>query len=220
MSIRNNTSSFDGNILILGSGSQAKVIYDMLLDMNCHHDLEGFVDAIPNSPKPSATLFGHTVKDAGKIRSILKDLPSGTGILLATGDNEKRKELFELSCDRDLNLLTIIHPAATISSDVDIFEGCTIHANAFIGINAKLNNGVIVNTGATVDHDTEIGAFSQIAPGTNIAGNVTIGKQTMIGVGCSIAPNTSIGKNSYIEAGSVVWGEHPPDSHIKTPQKN
>lgn len=210
-------------IVVLGAGSQAKVVYDILECCQYHENILAFIDVVPNSPKPHQSLFDIPVRNANQLNDMitrLSETQKNTGIILAIGSNDRRKHLFSQCKSKDLPLLSVAHPSATISKHAVIEPGTTIHAQAVVGVDAYIENGVIVNTASTIDHDCLIEQFTQIAPGTNIAGNTRVGSETMIGAGATIAPNTDIGEHCFIESGAIVWGDVENTSRITSPQKN
>lgn len=125
------------------------------------------------------------------------------------GDNLiRRKKIYELKAV-GLEVVTLIHPKASLSTYACINEGTILMAGTVVNIGVTLGVGVIVNTGATVDHDCKIDEGTHIAPGAHLSGDVQVGSSSMIGVGAVIKPGIKIGSNVIVGAGSVVVSDLP-----------
>lgn len=135
---------------------------------------------------------------------------SGMPVALGIGDNAIRQRIYRHLKESNIELLTLVHPSAVISSSVLIGEGSVVMPLAVINSDAILEAGVIVNTHATVEHDCLLGAFSHISPNAALAGEVKVGTRTHIGIGVSVIQQCTVGDDVVIAAGSVVI-EHVPD---------
>lgn len=145
----------------------------------------------------------------GDSEKLLAGLADYAGVIVAIGDNQIRyKKLAQL---KQLNapLISLIHPAASISPYTRIGVGCVVMAGAVVNIGAKLSDGVIVNTGSTVDHDCVLESCVHICPGANVAGVVVIQARSWIGVGSSVRQSISIGKDVVVGAGAAVVSDLP-----------
>lgn len=128
---------------------------------------------------------------------------------IATGDNEMRKEHYQLiKSHTKKEPLNCIHPSAIIS-DKKIGNGNLICPNAVIHVDAYVGDCTIINTGSIVEHDCYVDSFSQISPNVTLCGYVKIGESSFISAGSTIIPNIQIGDNSTIAAGSVVIEDVP-----------
>ncbi len=128
---------------------------------------------------------------------------------IATGDNEMRKEHYQLiKSHTKKEPLNCIHPSAIISAK-KIGNGNLICPNAVIHVDAYVGDCTIINTGSIVEHDCYVDSFSQISPNVTLCGYVKIGESSFISAGSTIIPNIQIGGNSTIAAGSVVIEDVP-----------
>jgi sugar O-acyltransferase (sialic acid O-acetyltransferase NeuD family) len=101
-------------------------------------------------------------------------------------------------------LVTVIHPAATVSAHARLAPGCFVAAQAVVAPGAELGLSVIVNHAAVVDHDVVIGEFSHIAPSAVLGGGAKVGKRVLVGSGAKLLPGLRIGDDIVIGAGAVV----------------
>lgn len=119
--------------------------------------------------------------------------------IIAIGNAEVREKI-----QKNIKVITLVHPDAVISRRVEIGDGTVVMAGAVINSDTVIGDGCIINTGASVDHDCKIGNFSHISVGTHIAGTCVIGDRTWIGAGATVSNNVKICCDSMIGAGAVV----------------
>lgn len=102
------------------------------------------------------------------------------------------------------NVITLIHPDASISRRVTIGTGTVVMAGVVINSDTSIGKGCIINTGASVDHDCRVGDYSHVSVGAHVSGTCEIGEGTWIGAGAVISNNVIIFNNCIIGAGAVV----------------
>jgi len=129
--------------------------------------------------------------------------------ILGIGDNKTREKLARLIISNSGNILTVIHPDASISKEANIGNGVFVARNVSLNILVSVGDYAILNTGAVIDHECVLGNGVHIAPGAVLAGNVTIGDRAFIGANSVIKQGISKGKDAIIGAGSVVISDIP-----------
>lgn len=203
-------------IAIIGAGSQARIIYEILsYDRNI--EVVAFVDNVVRSGKEDIKgipiLGDHSV-----IPGLMKDGVRGT--IVAVSMNDIREAHFNKLQGMGLELLNAIHPTASIAASVKIGHGVTIAMGAIISPGVNIADNVIVCTGAIIDHEDEIEEHVYLGAGCSLAGRVTIKKNALIGIGSVVREELTIGENTVIGAGSVVL-EDVPDNVLAagTPAK-
>lgn len=205
-------------ILIIGAGGHAQVVADIL---TCATKIStepvfpiGYLDDNPNITGHS--YFNITV--LGNLQQI--SIIDHDYVVIAIGNNQRRKQIFDQLISANENLLTVIHPSAIISASATIGIGSMICAGAIINPAATIGDNVIINTGSTIDHHNNIANHVHIAPGVNLGGEVTIGEGTFIGIGASVIPQRQIGKWSIIGAGAtIITNVEPYKTYVGTPGK-
>lgn len=125
-------------------------------------------------------------------------------VIVAIGDNYRRRELYLTLSKRNFKLAVVCHPETIISQFCGIGDGSQIIAGTIINAGTKIGNNTIINTGCTIDHHCLIGDHVHIAPGVNIGGEVIIEDDVFVGIGSIIAPRCRIGVGAQIGAGSMV----------------
>lgn len=181
---------------ILGVGGHAKVVIDAAIKSG--NEITAVFD--DDLSIQGTDFCGFKVKG-----SIQKNFPSQ--LIIAIGNNKTRQAINERLSNA--KWVTVIHPTAIVSEDVEIGEGSIIMAGAIIQSGTKIGRHCIINTGACIDHDCIIGDYTHIAPNSGIAGGVIIGEGVFIGIGTSITQYLKIGRWAIVGAGSVVIRDLP-----------
>ena len=82
--------------------------------------------------------------------------------IVAIGNPEKRKELYEKLTAFKFNIVTIISPRSYISKSASIEPGCVVEAMAVVNAGSKIKRGTFINAGAVVNHNSVVNEFCQI----------------------------------------------------------
>lgn len=174
---------------IIGAGGHGRVLADIAQAMG-YSDI-AFLDAgYPEFARSGAWDVIGTPSD-------IDDADYALGV----GNNQTRMGLLKsIPCE----LVTLIHPSATISPHAKIGEGSVICAGTIIGPFAMLGAGCIVNTGASVDHDCTLEQGVHLSPGARLGGGVRVGARSWIGIGAVVREYKTIGQDVMIGAGAAV----------------
>lgn len=199
--------------VVLGGGGHAKVLIDCLGIIG-HAKILGILD--PDTELWGKILSGVPVLGAD---NMLPDLVTagvnsfvvGAGSI---GNSQIRQKLFEFGLANGLQPLSVIHPAATISTRVELAWGVQILAASVINAGARIGKNVIVNSGAIVEHDCEISDHVHIATGAKLSGGVRVGSGAHIGAGATIRQNIVIGDGAVVGIGAAVVKDVQPYSIV------
>jgi sugar O-acyltransferase (sialic acid O-acetyltransferase NeuD family) len=183
-------------IALLGAGGHAKVVYDAIraARLAAHIIVRDDDLALQDSP----FLDVRVVAPIGT----LIDLPKLVHV--AIGANRARYELAERLGDAGKALLTVVHPAASVSERGEIAGGVFIAAGAVVAAASRVSECAIINHRAVVDHDCVVGRCVHVAPAATLGGGVHVGDGALIGSGAVVLPGVSIGKWAVVGAGAVV----------------
>ncbi|MBN1781685.1 acetyltransferase [bacterium] len=197
-----NKKKYEKPVLLIGAGSQGRVVLDVLLARG--RAVTGFLDDDPSLP-------GHPVRGLPVLGTVGTAAEYGGTheIVLSIGNNETRCRLMERLNLPEANYANAVHPSAVIFSSATIGHGNMIFAQTFVGSDARIGNHVILNNGCIVEHDCEIHDFAALGPGCSMGGRVHIHEGAFISTGVTIAPRIRIGKNSVVGAGAVVVQDLP-----------
>lgn len=158
-------------VIIVGAGGHGRVVIDTALS-NLNLEIIGFLD-----DGDIESFLG--VSKLGKISDIENFKKNKFHI--AIGNNSLRKELSQKIGIE--NLITIMHPNAYISRDVEIGKGCFIGANVVINSKSRLGNSVIVNTGSIVEHDCVLEDYSHLSYRSLLGSGITVKEEIYIEMG-------------------------------------
>ena len=144
-------------------------------------------------------------------------LANGLGSI---GVPDLRKKIYSTWTEKGFEFLTIVHPAAFVSSTANLSPGTQIMAGAVVQTHANIGVNAIVNTRASIDHDCMIGKHCHIAPGVTISGSVETGELCHIGTGANVIQSVKIGNRVVVGSGSTVIKDIADDSIVTgTPAK-
>ncbi|MGP4064072.1 acetyltransferase [Oceanobacillus sp. M65] len=183
-------------LLIIGASGHGKVIADIALRMNRWNEI-AFLD---DNESKKEIMELHVIGRFADISSHIDNYQ----MIVAIGNNEVREQIFGHLEELGASIARLIHPNATIGSEVTIGMGSVIMAGAVVNSCTEIGKGCIINTGATVDHDNLIGDFVHISPGAHLAGTVHVGKASWVGIGSVISNNLNLVSHCVVGAGSVV----------------
>lgn len=193
--------------LIIGAGGHGKVVLDAL-QCEGKHRVVGFLDA-------DESLHGTTVAGVpviGGINQLLKlKQQKVRGAIIAIGDNRVRRQYAREALEASLELVSAIHPSATVARSATIGRNVLIAARSVVCPDVRIGDSVIVNTAAVVDHECVVGEAVHIAPGALLAGRVRIEESAFIGMGACVLQCLSVGARSIVGAGAVVRTDLPAD---------
>ncbi len=186
-------------IVIFGSGDQAKLIYYEIKYLRNYKFL-GFIDPFKKElfiDQKKKKIF--TSINKFKIKKKLF-------AIIGVGNNFIRKKIFEETNKLNLNIIweKIISKKTSINKNVKIGEGTFVCQGANISANSLIGKHCIINSLSSIDHDNQFGDFSSTGPGVISGGNVKIGSMCHLGIGSVIKNNININKNIIIGSNSYV----------------
>jgi UDP-perosamine 4-acetyltransferase len=130
------------------------------------------------------------------------------------GDARPRIRLYNRLREIGFDIVSAVHPRATISPSAAVGQGLTVMANAVINAGARLGDDVTINTSAIVEHDCALENHVHIAPGAGLASGVFVGEAAHIGLGASVRQCIRIGRGALVGAGAVVVADVPDNTVV------
>jgi sugar O-acyltransferase (sialic acid O-acetyltransferase NeuD family) len=185
-------------LLILGASGHGKVAGDCAQAAGLWSEIVFFDDRWP------------TLKDfgpwplVGTGETLMRESRPGDQVFVAIGHSETRLNLLQRMVSAGIEIATVIHPRAVVSTGATLGVGTLVVAGAVVNIHARIGLGCIVNTGATVDHDCFLEDGVHVCPGAHLAGDVQVGRGTWVGIGGTVCQGLRIGRGAMIGAGAVV----------------
>ena len=192
-------------ILIWGASGHALVVHDILVRSGL--PVWGFYNNIAPDADPSVLCERPLYYGEGKLPLLYSQ--GVQRAVIAIGDCRTRCSLADTAVAQGFFLVTAIHPAAVLASNVPIGAGTVIAAGGIVNPASSIGSNVIINTAATVDHECIIADGVHLSPGVHLGGGCVIGKETWIGIGSTIKDHVRIGSGCIIGAGSLVLDDIP-----------
>jgi sugar O-acyltransferase (sialic acid O-acetyltransferase NeuD family) len=194
-------------IFVYGAGGHGKVVADILLSKG-EDEFAGFVD-------DREELWGTEVMGLpvlGGSEWLGRQCGnSRVAVAMGVGENRTRQALAEECVEREIEIVTLIHPAATTSRTAQLGAGAVVMAGAILNVGAKVGAGAIVNTAAVVEHDVEVGDYAHVAPNGTMAGASRLGAFSHLGAGAIVLQGVQVGCNTIVGAGAVVTKNLPDE---------
>lgn len=183
-------------ILLIGNGGHAKVIKDIIKQSE-HYTFAGYLDDNINEFHVENNIIYDRLEN-------INNYANEYHFIIAIGNNEVRETIYNkvnLAIER---YPILIHPTASIGSNVVIGNGTVVMANTVINADTIIGRHSIVNTGAIVEHDNIISDFVHVSPNSTLTGGVSVGIKSQIGASATVIPQIKIGQNTIVGAGSTV----------------
>lgn len=199
-------------ILIVGTGAEARIAADIYTAMG--HVVLGFLETDHDRnirELNDVNVVGHHEDDAAK--SVLRD--SRVEFVVAVGDMEDRKEIYELLAKRAKRpSANALHPLSWQSPYAAIGFGNLFNAGTVVNANTVIGDMNHFHSGVTVETDVHIGHYCNFSSGVRIGANVTVEDEVFIGTGAVIHPGVHLGKGCLIGAGTVVLKSVDPGRKV------
>lgn len=181
-------------LIIIGASGHGRVVADIAT-------LSGY-ERIKFLDDNDKKMFCGNYKVVGKSEEYKKY--KDHDFIVGIGNATIREKIQNMITKDGCNVVTLIHPNAVISGDVEIGIGTVIMAGAVVNSGSTIGDGVIINTCSSVDHDCIVKNFVHVSVGAHIAGTVYVAEKTWIGAGAIIVNNIEISKSCTIGAGAVI----------------
>jgi sugar O-acyltransferase (sialic acid O-acetyltransferase NeuD family) len=195
-------------LVIVGAGGHGREVLDVIEAINAVrpvYDVIGFLDDHEGANEP---LSRRSIVRLGPT-SLVDSLDAV--YVVAVGDPIARAEIDRRCMLNQRQSPVLIHPAATVGSDVHLGPGSVVMAGARITTNVVAGRQLHINVNATISHDCRFGDYVTVSPGCNISGNVRLADGVTLGAGCAVIQGISIGPNTMVGAGAVVVRDLPGD---------
>lgn len=190
------------NVVIVGASGHGGMVLDCLR-MEGRYNVLGFVDSFK---KKGSLQNGLEVLGNEQDLPLLISKLDIHGAMVAIGNNWMRKGMVDkiVKIAPGLEMVTAVHPKATISIDVKIGKGTVIMPGVVVNSNSHIGNFCILNTNSSLGHDGDMKDFSSIASGVCTGGSLVLGRYSALSLGANVIENITIGEHSIVGAGSLV----------------
>jgi sugar O-acyltransferase (sialic acid O-acetyltransferase NeuD family) len=200
-------------LVIIGAGDHGRTALETTKACNAVADryrVLGYVD--DDAAKHGRAVGGAPV--LGGLEWIERCGRDGYRYVLAVANCAAKRKLADRLERFQLAFETLVHPAATIGSGVDLGHGTIVGAGAVIAFDTVIGDHVTVNLNSTIGHDCVVARFSTVAPGANVAGKVTLGEGCDIGLNAAVGKGVHVGEWCSVGAGAVVVKDVPAHRQV------
>ncbi len=197
-------------VLVIGAGGHGQVTAQILLALRAAgRDVQplGFVDADPELR--GRFFLGLPVLGAGPADA------AHDALVVAIGDNARRRRLFEDLVRAGETLFSAVHPSAVLAPDAVLGPGCMLCPGVVVNAGAVIAADTILNTGCIVEHHCQVGPHAHIAPAAALGGECAVGEEALVGMGAVVLPRLRLGARAVVGAGAVVVRDVPADARVR-----
>jgi sugar O-acyltransferase (sialic acid O-acetyltransferase NeuD family) len=200
-------------LAIVGAGGHGREVLDVVEAINresAAFELVGFVADRADHEVLARRGAAHlgSVDDLASRR--IPGVDGDVDLVLAVGDPTTREVLARRLGVLDPTwVVALVHPLASIGSDVTLGAGTVVAAGARVTTNVRVGLHVQVNVNAVISHDCIVADHATLSPGVLVNGAATIGTGALIGTGGVVTPGRTVGDWAVIGAGAVVVRDVP-----------
>lgn len=206
------------DLVIVGCGGHGREIAQIVAAINDaaarpSWRLVGFVDDDP-SERNRKRAESTGVPYLGVVAA-LGQMPPQTHVVLGLGDPRVRRTVGARVDAYGKPAASLVHPDATVGSDLVSAEGLVVFAGGRITTNVTAGRHLHVNQNATLAHDCVVGDHVSLHPLAAVSGDCHLGTAALVGAGAVVLPGLRVGAGATVGAGACVVRDVPPDRVVK-----
>jgi sugar O-acyltransferase (sialic acid O-acetyltransferase NeuD family) len=201
-------------LVIIGAGGFGREVLELVRDINAAFPTFEFLGFLDDGRVNSGLLERVGAAALGPAARVA-DVEARFVVAIAAPDPRRRIDVLARSHGRAA--ASLVHPWATVGSDVRIGDGAIVAAGARLTTNVVVGRHAHVNFNCTIGHDVVIEDFATLFPGVHVSGGCVIGEGATLGTGCVIVPNVRVGSGATVGAGAVVVRDVEPGTTVVGP---
>ncbi|HMQ16850.1 MAG TPA: NeuD/PglB/VioB family sugar acetyltransferase [Phycisphaerae bacterium] len=193
------------DVVIYGASALGRMVRDTLAQSGAWR-IHGYLDSDParhHQNIDNLPILGGVAAARLLIRKGVR------AMIVAVGDSLARVHLARRLRDAGAELISAIHPLASVSPSARLGRHLIIGARAIICVHARIGDHAIISTGAIVEHDNVVGRAAFLHPAVRLAGGVRVGAFATLGIGTCVIPGRRIGRRARVAPGAVVIRDVP-----------
>lgn len=198
------------DLVVVGGGGHGRETLDIVAAINRVTPAFRLIGVADDGTVDASLLAAHGVEHIGG-HHVVRELEAS--YVLGIGDPSIRRAL-DLSIGRRCVPATLVHPLASIGTDVELAPGVLMAAGARVTTNVRIGRHSHLNVNAVVSHDCRLGDYVSVSPGALLNGDVHVGDEVFIGTGAIVLPGRRIGHRCTVGAGAVVTADVPAGTTI------
>jgi len=187
--------------IVIGTGGHSKAVISIIKTINFYN-----LKAILSLESASLENPILDIPVEGSVALIEKfiDKDCTNHFFLAIGNNQKRKEIYNLIKSMGGLMPDLQSPYAFVDESVTSLGANIICPFSFVGPQVKLGKNNLLNTGCIIEHECTLGSHLHCAPSSVLAGKVKIEDECFLGAGSTVIENITVSHNTIIGAGATV----------------
>ncbi|WP_089155640.1 acetyltransferase [Micromonospora sp. NBS 11-29] len=182
------------------------------------------------SPRPPWRLIGFVDDDPSELNrkragslglpylgtmAALGRLPAQTHVALGIGEPQVRRLVGTRLDTYGLPVASLVHPDATVCSDLVSAEGLVVFAGGRVSTNVTAGRHLHVNQNATLAHDCVVGDYVSLHPLAAVSGYCRLDPAAQIGASAVVLPRLRVGADATVGAGACVVRDVPSQAVVK-----
>lgn len=193
-------SNQKNDILMVGTGGHARFVISVLNKIS--RPIKGLI-SVDEVYDPSEEILSNKI--VGSILDLNYFYSMGyRELVLAIGDNQLRKDLFNKYSKAGFSFQSFIHPESSVDTSSNLGEGNIFGPQVVIGANVQIGNNNIFNSSCVIEHETIVGNHCHVAPGATICGRVVLGNEVLVGANSTILDKKAVASKTIVGAGSTL----------------
>lgn len=198
------------DMVIYGAGGLGTQVQDILRQAGQYRPV-AYLDS--DRAKHGLVVAGLPVR--GGLEQVNELLHAGVRhVIVAIGDNVTRAAHAETLQAHGMNLVSAVHPLASISPSARLADHVVIDARVTICVHAQIGRHSILSAGTIAEHDNDVGVGVFLGPAVRLAGGVTVEDFATLEIGASVIPGRRVGRGAHVAAGAVVIRDVPPGVRV------
>jgi sugar O-acyltransferase (sialic acid O-acetyltransferase NeuD family) len=194
------------SIVIVGAGGFGRETASLLEALRPEVDALGFLDDSPE-------LAGGKVAGLPVLGTVDEAPAFADARFVVTAGSPRRFDVKRVIVERlgldHARYAVLVHPAATIGTEVEIGEGTVVFAGTVATHAVTIGRHVGIMPNVVLTHDDVVGDYAILGAGALLAGGVTVGEGAYIGAGARIREGITVGAGAMVGMGSVVLDDVP-----------
>ncbi len=204
------------DLIIVGAGGFGREAVDVAEAMRSADgtptwNVLGVADDRPSEPNLTR-LSARGLRYLGTTSDVLAGAMSA--YVVGIGSPATRRDLVGLFDRQGWSAAVLVHPAASLGTEVMLGPGTVICAGARLTTNIRLGQHVHVNPNATIGHDTTLGDFVSVNPAASISGDCTVEDGVLIGVQGVVLNRLTVGTDALVGAAACVTSDVAPGTTV------
>ncbi len=201
-------------VLVIGGGRGAVQVLDVLHRAARQRPV-AIVDDNPDAAGKQIMGVG-IVGTTRLIADLLRDGAFDAAVIAFSNALAARARIFEELTAQGVPFTNVIDPSVNVHSNVAMGRGNVIIANSRLGACAEIGDNNFMSAFTNLEHHNVLGSHCTFGPGVMTSSRVLIGDRCRFGTGVFIEPGVRVGDDSIIASGSVLTGNVPRGSVVKT----